>query len=121
MRVAVRAAAPDLEAPGALTGRDALRDAFVDQPFERAIKRDTIVGDVGIGERRANFVMRERVRSALQGFDDGDAGARDATAVRGNQLTGGERGEISRNSAGRSRGRHDRMATAKVLMQHCSI
>ena len=43
VRVAVLVAAPDLEAPGALTGRDALRDVLVDEPFERAIERDTVV------------------------------------------------------------------------------
>ena len=57
MRMMVLTGVSDLETPGALARRDALRDAFVDEPFERAIKRDTVVGNPGVSQRGANFVM----------------------------------------------------------------
>jgi hypothetical protein len=38
VRMAMRVAAADLEAPGALAAGDALRDALFDQPVERAVE-----------------------------------------------------------------------------------
>lgn len=121
MRVAMLAAVPDLEAPGTFACRDALRDAFVNKPFERAIKGNAVVGNARAFQRSANLVMRKWMRSRLERFDDSHTSARDATTPRRDQLAGVGSCEGVRGKCGRSVSGHDRMETVRFLMQHCSI
>lgn len=116
MGVAVRAVVADLEAPCAFAAGDALGDALLDQPVERAVKRDAVVSDVGCRQCGADLVVRQRMLSGLQRLDDRDTRARNATAVGGNEVAGARVRMAVRRVI-----RHGSLVVGRLLMQHCSI
>ncbi len=125
--VAVITIAADLEAPRALAAGDALRDALLNQPVERTVEGDAVVGDARAVERCADLVVRQRMRAALQGLDHRHSRARDPATARGDEFAGGVGGDAGAVTECSCGGHGQACCGGQwwqgrlLLMQHCSI